>query len=109
MTSRGSKSSVADATPAMFMIFVIFALPTQYRFWPFRTGSEKPESSPGLITWDIIERRLPWGVLLFVGGGFALSDACTKTGNFGTFVTQPILIENRKIFPELLSKNKFGH
>ena len=95
MTSRGSKSSVADATPAMFMIFVIFALPTQYRFWPFRTGSEKPESSPSLITWDIIERRLPWGVLLFVGGGFALSDACTKTGKIQLFITKPIFLKLR--------------
>ena len=80
ITSRGTKSTVADATPAILMVFAVFALPAQYKFWPFRPANQAPESSPALITWEIIERRLPWGVLLFVGGGFALSDACTKTG-----------------------------
>jgi di/tricarboxylate transporter len=28
----------------------------------------------------LIEKKLPWGVILLLGGGFALSDACTKTG-----------------------------
>ena len=36
MTSRGAKSTVADATPAMLMVIAVFALPAKYRFWPFR-------------------------------------------------------------------------
>jgi hypothetical protein len=27
---------VADATPAILMVIAIFALPTKYKFWPFR-------------------------------------------------------------------------
>jgi hypothetical protein len=59
-----------------------------------RSAKDEPESSPALISWEIIERRMPWGVLFFVGGGFALSDACTKTGkcrlcyHFGTVMNR---------------------
>ena len=27
-----------------------------------------------------VEKRLPWGVILLLGGGFALADATKKTG-----------------------------
>ena len=36
MTSRGTKSTVADATPAILMVIAVFSLPTKYKFWPFR-------------------------------------------------------------------------
>ena len=44
--------------------------------------SANPKNSPSLVTWKIVEKKMPWGVLLFLGGGFALSDACTKTGSW---------------------------
>ena len=29
-----------------------------------------------LLTWRIVHEKLAWGVLLLMGGGFALADAC---------------------------------
>lgn len=80
VTNRGNLSYVGDATPAILIAIFMFVLPTHYQFWPFQSGKLMPKESPTLITWDIIEKKLPWGVILFLGGGFALSDACTKTG-----------------------------
>ena len=80
ITDRGSQSTVGDATPALLMVMVIFALPTHYRFWPFQSRDIKSKKSPSLVSWELIEKKLPWGVILLLGGGFALSDACTKTG-----------------------------
>jgi sodium-dependent dicarboxylate transporter 2/3/5 len=80
-TDRGTKSTVGDATPALLMVMVIFALPTHYKFWPFQSSDIKSKKSPALVSWELIEKKLPWGVILLLGGGFALSDACTKTGD----------------------------
>jgi len=80
MTARGKKVTVGSATPAILMVLVVFALPTRYRFWPFQALNKAPESSPSLIDWKTVETKLPWGVILLLGGGFAVSDACTKSG-----------------------------
>ena len=80
MTERGKKVTVGGATPAILMVLVVFALPTRYRFWPFQAMNKVPESSPSLINWKTIETKLPWGVIILLGGGFAVSDACTKSG-----------------------------
>ena len=81
ITNRRNLSYVGDATPAILIAMLMFVLPIHYKFWPFQSGKLLPKQSPALITWDLIEKKLPWGVLLFLGGGFALSDACTKTGS----------------------------
>ena len=80
MTDRGQIAAVADASPAMLMVIMVFVLPIHYKFWPFQSMGTDPKNSPSLVTWKIVEKKMPWGVLLFLGGGFALSDACTKTG-----------------------------
>lgn len=33
-----------------------------------------------LLTWRIVHEKLAWGVLLLMGGGFALADACNASG-----------------------------
>lgn len=36
-----------------------------------------------LLTWKEVEKRVPWGVLLLFGGGFALAETFTKSGLAG--------------------------
>lgn len=91
MTERGKKVTVGSATPAIMMVLVVFALPTRYRFWPFQSFNKIPESSPSLINWKTIETKLPWGVIILLGGGFAVSDACTKSG-LSAWIVQKMMI-----------------
>jgi sodium-dependent dicarboxylate transporter 2/3/5 len=69
------------------MVLLAFAIPSGFNFWPFKNENEHGQheavpSSP-LIGWsgkDGVEKRLQWGVILLLGGGFALSNACETSG-----------------------------
>ena len=49
-----------------------------FRFTISESGKEKP--SEALLNWDYVQDRLPWGIVLLLGGGFALSDASKESG-----------------------------
>ncbi len=36
----------------------------------------EPAPAPGLLDWKIIHEKMSWGVIILLGGGFALADAC---------------------------------
>jgi solute carrier family 13 (sodium-dependent dicarboxylate transporter), member 2/3/5 len=59
-----------DATVAMSMALLMFilAVPTREHGWQ------------RLIDWDAVERGTPWGILLLLGGGFAMAGAFEETG-----------------------------
>jgi len=71
MRDPPTKVSVSSATPAVFIVALVFMLPREY-------NSKK--SSPALLDWPTVEKRLPWGVILLLGGGFALADVTKKSG-----------------------------
>ncbi|RMH02019.1 MAG: DASS family sodium-coupled anion symporter [Planctomycetota bacterium] len=58
--------SISDATVALFGVFLLFILPGE-------------DGRRTLLEWEDC-RSLPWGVLLLLGGGFALARACDRTG-----------------------------
>lgn len=54
-----------DSSVAVFMGILLFVV---------RIGGAP------LLTWKEVEKRIPWGVLLLFGGGFALAETFTKSG-----------------------------
>ena len=65
------RAKISQATPAVLIVCLAFLLPREYN---------AVESSPGLLDWNTVEKRLPWGVILLLGGGFALADATKSSG-----------------------------
>ncbi|RXN07622.1 solute carrier family 13 member 5-like protein [Labeo rohita] len=71
---------VTDATVAVFIALLLFILPSKpprLCFWA-STGSEtEPQlssaSSPALLSWKVAQKKLPWNIVLLLGGGFALA------------------------------------
>ncbi|HQV53693.1 MAG TPA: SLC13 family permease, partial [Flavobacteriales bacterium] len=61
----------AIAIAAAIILFLVHApIPT----------SEKTRIRGPLMTWDIAEQKLPWGILLLFGGGFAIASGLERTG-----------------------------
>ena len=47
---------------------------------PSRAAARGGGSGEALVAWNDVQKRLPWGVLLLLGGGFALAEACLESG-----------------------------
>lgn len=63
---------IEDASIAVFVGFLLFLIPTSAE------GREKSGDASILVWKDAVD--LPWGVLLLIGGGMALSTQITGTG-----------------------------
>jgi sodium-dependent dicarboxylate transporter 2/3/5 len=59
--------TIQDSTVAMFMALLLFFIPADRKAGTF------------LMNWETAE-RLPWGVLILLGGGLALATGVEKTG-----------------------------
>ncbi|XP_010734964.2 solute carrier family 13 member 5 [Larimichthys crocea] len=78
---------VTDATVAVFIAVLLFILPSKPpRFCLWRTQSFDTVShqtigpTPRLLTWKVVQKKLPWGIVLLLGGGFALAKGSEESG-----------------------------
>ncbi|XP_008400013.1 solute carrier family 13 member 5a [Poecilia reticulata] len=77
---------VSDATVSLFITLLMFILPSKppryLCFWR-SSDSESRQSqgpSPSLLTWKVAQNKMPWDVILLLGGGFALAKGSEVSG-----------------------------
>lgn len=70
VTDTGAREWINDSTVAMTVAVLLFIIPIR------PPGAERRQP---LMDWRTAG-KLPWGILLLFGGGFALADACKSTG-----------------------------
>ena len=67
--------TMSDASPVIFIALLMFAIPAAPRGW----GNEGEGTSKGtLVTWNIVEKRLPWGVILLIGKIIFITSAFSQ-------------------------------
>ncbi|XP_071179554.1 Na(+)/citrate cotransporter-like [Mytilus edulis] len=73
------KGYVSDAVPGMIIATSLFIFPSRRRS-KTDTGEDDTNEIPPLLDWQTFVQKIPWGVTLLLGGGFALAFACQESG-----------------------------
>ncbi|XP_035636280.1 Na(+)/citrate cotransporter-like isoform X3 [Oncorhynchus keta] len=79
---------VTDATVAVFVAVLLFVLPSEppryLCFWRTQRFDTEPQPTrgpaPALLTWQVTQRKMPWSIVLLLGGGFALAKGSEVSG-----------------------------
>nr|DBA34269.1 TPA: hypothetical protein GDO54_001847 [Pyxicephalus adspersus] len=82
---------VTDATVAIFVAVLLFVLPAKRpKFtcpkesdsFDLEDPQEEEESfiSAPLLTWKVVHKKMPWSIVLLLGGGFALAKGSDASG-----------------------------
>uniref|UniRef100_A0A1I8IUW8 CitMHS domain-containing protein n=1 Tax=Macrostomum lignano TaxID=282301 RepID=A0A1I8IUW8_9PLAT len=77
---------MSDAQPALLMSILLFKSvqeeadgSTGRRAAKEDETAARPQAST-LLTWQAVHERLPWGIVILLGGGFALAKATKESG-----------------------------
>ncbi|XP_032902264.1 solute carrier family 13 member 5-like [Amblyraja radiata] len=90
------KKFVTNATVGMFITVLMFIIPShrpRIKGWAWNKAiaaepgidsrERKDHRSGRLLEWKEVQRKLPWNVVLLLGGGFALVKGCEVSGLHG--------------------------
>ena len=56
---------ISSATPTLAIVILLFIIPARPVSQP---------AGPALLVWEDVQRKFPWGIILLMGGGFALAE-----------------------------------
>ncbi|ESO91712.1 hypothetical protein LOTGIDRAFT_163443 [Lottia gigantea] len=82
---------VKDSTSAILISVLMFILPSKPPICTTSSDDYSLENNRGrenekkfvyepILNWKIVHEKVAWGVLLLMGGGFAIADGCQKSG-----------------------------
>uniref|UniRef100_A0A3Q3DXX4 Solute carrier family 13 member 5a n=1 Tax=Hippocampus comes TaxID=109280 RepID=A0A3Q3DXX4_HIPCM len=72
---------VTDATVSLFVALLLFILPSQPpKYLCCWRHNSDPGPAPPLLTWKVAQAKIPWNIVLLLGGGFALAKGSEESG-----------------------------
>uniref|UniRef100_A0A4W4GQX8 Solute carrier family 13 member 5b n=1 Tax=Electrophorus electricus TaxID=8005 RepID=A0A4W4GQX8_ELEEL len=84
---NAEKEYVTDATVAVFVAALLFVLPSKppcLCSWRSQSSDVVPQSETeprsSLLTWQVVQKKMPWSIVLLLGGGFALAKGSEDSG-----------------------------
>ncbi|KFW12003.1 Solute carrier family 13 member 2, partial [Fulmarus glacialis] len=82
--NKSDTSYVTDATVAIFISVLLFIIPSDISSNnrdKQQTGSKaKIQAPPALLDWKVVHQKMPWNIVLLLGGGFALAKGSEESG-----------------------------
>nr|XP_020738499.1 solute carrier family 13 member 5 [Odocoileus virginianus texanus] len=82
--AEGKTKYASDATVAIFVAILLFIMPSQKPKFNFCSQTEEerktPFYPPPLLNWKVAQEKVPWGIVLLLGGGFAVAKGCEASG-----------------------------
>uniref|UniRef100_A0A8D0GQR4 Solute carrier family 13 member 2 n=1 Tax=Sphenodon punctatus TaxID=8508 RepID=A0A8D0GQR4_SPHPU len=79
-------SYVTDATVVIFISLLMFLIPSgipSCAARPMQNGKNQPGqilTSPPLLNWKTVNEKMPWNIVILLGGGFALAKGSEESG-----------------------------
>uniref|UniRef100_A0A8C9XBK0 Solute carrier family 13 member 2 n=1 Tax=Sander lucioperca TaxID=283035 RepID=A0A8C9XBK0_SANLU len=74
---------VSDGTVAILMSMLFFIVPSRMptcRGYGEDDAGKRVNTLPTLLNWDVVHERMPWNIILLLGGGFALAAGSEESG-----------------------------
>uniref|UniRef100_A0A8C5HJS5 Solute carrier family 13 member 2 n=1 Tax=Gouania willdenowi TaxID=441366 RepID=A0A8C5HJS5_GOUWI len=74
---------VSDGTVAIFVSMLFFIVPSQlpkFGSFGYDDNGKLVKAPPTLLNWQLIHERMPWNIVLLLGGGFALAAGSESSG-----------------------------
>ncbi|XP_061628976.1 solute carrier family 13 member 3 isoform X3 [Phyllopteryx taeniolatus] len=75
------KGYVSDAVTGVIIVSILFFFPSQkpsLSWWADPKASNSPYVP--LLSWKKAQEAVPWNIILLLGGGFAMAQACEDSG-----------------------------
>ncbi|XP_060115058.1 solute carrier family 13 member 2 [Heteronotia binoei] len=82
----GGKSYVTDATVVIFIGLLLFLIPSELPSCCSRGRAQqesqpnKIQAPPALLNWQTVNQKMPWNIVILLGGGFALAKGSEASG-----------------------------
>ncbi|KAB7507031.1 hypothetical protein Anas_00201, partial [Armadillidium nasatum] len=92
--------TVGDGVPAILATVFFFIIPSHPNFWPSRKYKDGP--SEGCVTWKVVHEKVPWDIILLLGGGFAIAKGCNDSGLSVSFGEKLRFIDSLSPFVSVL-------
>lgn len=77
------KDFVSDGTVAILMSMLFFVVPSRMPkcgSYGFNEAGKLVKAPPTLLDWQVVHERMPWNIILLLGGGFALAKGSEESG-----------------------------
>ncbi|KAM9788519.1 solute carrier family 13 member 2 [Neosynchiropus ocellatus] len=81
--NKDNMKYVTDGTTAILISMLFFVIPSQLPRcggYGFKENGKPVKAPPTLLTWDVVHERMPWNIILLLGGGFALAAGSEVSG-----------------------------
>ncbi|XP_046916333.1 Na(+)/citrate cotransporter isoform X2 [Dermatophagoides farinae] len=79
--------NIKDATPAILITVLLFLIPANFHQFYASNGNASSKIQR-LLCWNVVKTKMSWGVIILLGGGFALAYGTEKSGLSSWFSDQ---------------------